>query len=161
GNRLVGRACAVRGDDLDPRTLDILGHTLGIAANIDVRTLGDPGPELAAELAHAVLDIKLLAAIARPREGEPRQRPGSLHPAKLVFVEEIVIAVLVTEEQPVMPGCLPRHALVKESAERRDARAGTDHDNRHGRIARKAELLRLLDINLDLVARVRALGKKG
>src|SRR5262249_40644699 len=60
-----------------------------------------------------------------------------------------------------MPGCLPCHALVEKSTERRDARAGTDHDDRHGRIAWKAEVLRLLYINLDLVARAYTLGEEG
>jgi hypothetical protein len=42
GDRLIGRAYAVLGDDLDQRALDVLGHALGIAADIDVGAVGDP-----------------------------------------------------------------------------------------------------------------------
>jgi len=41
---LVGRARTELGDDIDQRTFDVLGHSLGVAADIDVRALGEPGP---------------------------------------------------------------------------------------------------------------------
>src|SRR5262249_33906559 len=77
-NRLVGRARTVRGDDLDPCALDVLGHAFSIAADIDVRAVGEPGPEVAADLAHAVLDVELLGVVARPSEREAGQRAGGL-----------------------------------------------------------------------------------
>ena len=44
GRRLVGRARAVRGHDIDQRALDVTRHALGVAADIDVRAVGEPGP---------------------------------------------------------------------------------------------------------------------
>ncbi len=123
--------------------------------------VGDPGPELAAELAHPVLDIELLAAVARPRQREPRQRAGSLHAGELVLVEKITVAALMAEEQPVAPGCFARHALVEKGAERRDPGAGADHDDGRGWIGRKSKVLRFLDIDLELVAWAHALGQEG
>src|SRR5207237_5881940 len=117
------------GDDLDPRAFHILGHALGVAADVDVGAIGQPSPELAAELAHAILDVELFAAVARPREREPRQRAGGFHAAKLVFVEEIAVVALMAEEQPIATGRFARHALVEKGAERRDAGAWPDHDD--------------------------------
>src|SRR5215472_2807595 len=92
-NRLVGGARTVRGNDLDPRGLDVPGHAFGIAADIDVRAVSEPSPQLAADLAHTVLDVELLGAVARPGERESGQRARGLQAGELVFVEEIVIAV--------------------------------------------------------------------
>src|SRR5262249_36440579 len=160
-NRLVGSARAVCGDDLDPRGLDVLGHAFGIAADIDVRAVGEPSPQLTADLAHAVLDVELPGAVARPGEREPGQRACGLHAGELVLVEEIAVATLVAEEQPVAPGRFARHAFVQEGAERRDAGAGTDHDDGHGRISRQTEMLRLLDVDLDLISGAHALAEEG
>ena len=41
---LIGGARAELRDDIDQRTLDILRHPLGIAADIDVGATGEPGP---------------------------------------------------------------------------------------------------------------------
>src|SRR5262249_9789496 len=122
-NRLVGRPRTMRGDDLDPCALDILGHAFGIAADVAVRAVHEPGPEGAADLGYAVLDVELLGAVARPGERKPGQRARRLHAGELVLVEEIVIAALVAEEQPVAPGRFARHAFVQEGAKRCDAGA--------------------------------------
>src|SRR6516225_6145925 len=50
-------------DDIDQRPLDILCHALGIAANIHVRAFGEPCPQLAPDLAHAVLNIEFLGSV--------------------------------------------------------------------------------------------------
>src|SRR4029077_3419622 len=118
-------------------------------------------PELAAELAHAILDVELFAAVARPRQREPRQRAGGFHAAKLVFVEEVVVAALMAEEQPIATGRFARHAVMEKRAERRDADAGPDHDDGRRWIRRKTEVLRLLDVDFDLVAGARPLAEEG
>ena len=123
--------------------------------------IGEPSPKLAADLAHAVLDVELLGAVARPGEREPGQRARGLHAGELVLVEEIAIAALVAEEQPVAPGCFARHAFVQEGAERRDAGAGTDHDDGHGGIGRQTEVLRLLDEDVHRVSGAHALAEEG
>src|SRR5262249_29090650 len=131
GDSLVDRSRAVRGDQIHQGALHILAHGYG-AADIDVRAVGEPSPQLAADLAHAVLDVELLGAVARPGEREPGQRACSLQAGELVLVEEIVITPLVAEEQPVAAQSLRRHALVQECTKRRDSGPGPDHDYRHG-----------------------------
>src|SRR5262249_56127376 len=65
-NRLVGGARTVRGNDLDPRGLDVPGHAFGIAADIDVRAVSEPSPQLPPHLAPTLLHLELLAASPRP-----------------------------------------------------------------------------------------------
>src|SRR5947208_200049 len=64
---LVSRTRAVLADYLVQCALDIAAHGDG-AADIDVRAFGNPGPQLAAGLAHAILHIAFARAVARPRQ---------------------------------------------------------------------------------------------
>src|ERR1043166_10053281 len=89
-DRLLDGARAMLRHDVDQRALDILRHALGIAADIDMRAVGEPGPEVAADLAHAVLHEEFLAPVARPGEREAREHALRLHAGELVLVEEIV-----------------------------------------------------------------------
>ena len=140
--------------------LHILGHAQRVAADINVRAFLDPRPQIAPGLAHAVLHVDLLLAVARPGERQAREQAGGAHLAELLLVEEVVIAALMAEEQPVRPARLGGLALLQEGAERRDAGAGPDHDDRLGRIGRQREMLRLLHIDLELVARAHAAGQE-
>ena len=63
-------------------------------------------PQVAADLAHAVLHVDFLVAVARPGERQAREQAGGAHRLQLVLVEEIVVAALVAEEQPVAAGRL-------------------------------------------------------
>src|SRR5262245_17552018 len=72
-SRLFRAARAVLRHDIDQRGLDILCHALGVAADIEVRAVGDPTPQIAANLAHTILHVDLLIAIARPRERQTRE----------------------------------------------------------------------------------------
>jgi hypothetical protein len=67
----------------------------------------------------------------------------------------------MAEEQPVAPRRLERLPLVQERAERRNAGAGPDHDDRPRRIVGQREMLRLLHIDPDLVAGRRAAAQEG
>src|SRR5579883_677346 len=58
-DRIIGGAQAEGRDDIDERRFDILGHVLGIAADINVRSVGKPGPKIAADIAHAILHVDL------------------------------------------------------------------------------------------------------
>src|SRR5215211_5580929 len=98
GDRLVGRAHAVLRDDVDQRPFHVLGHALGVAAHIHMRAVGEPRPQIAADLAHAILHVEFLLAVARPGERETGQHTGRLHAGELVLVEKIVVAALVPEE---------------------------------------------------------------
>ena len=151
----------MRRDDLDERALDVLGHALGVAADVEMRAFGEPAPQLRPDLAHAVLDVDFLVAVARPGEGEPGQEPRLLHGGELVLVEEVGVLALVAEEEPVpsrRPGRLP---LAQEGAERRDAGARPDHDDRGRRVRRQREAVRLLDVELERGAGRDALGEEG
>jgi hypothetical protein len=50
-------------NDFMQRGIDIFGHTRGIAANIEVRTLLKPGEQVVRLLAHSVLDVKFFRLI--------------------------------------------------------------------------------------------------
>src|SRR5262249_12786175 len=102
--------------------------------------------------AHAVLYVELRLIVARPGQREPGEQPGMLHAGELILVEEIVVAVLMAEEQPVAAGRPGRHALVQEGTKRRNAGAGTDHDDRGGRVGGETEAIGLLHVDLDPVA---------
>src|SRR5690349_428666 len=99
----LGRgARAVVRNDIHQRALDVLGHAFGIAANIEMRALREPGPQFTADLAHAVLHIELLLAVARPGERKPREQARGFHRVELVLIEEVAVAALMAEEQPVL-----------------------------------------------------------
>src|SRR5205814_7565418 len=70
-------------------------------------------------------------------------------------------AALVAEEQPVLAGRTGRLAVEQEGTERRNAGAGADHDDWRLRILRQAEAVRLLHIDLELLALADALAKEG
>src|ERR1700759_1051483 len=70
GDGFAGVAAAMLGDDVDHGALDVLAHA-DRAADVEVRAVRKPLPEIGAELAHAVLDVELLLVVARPREREP------------------------------------------------------------------------------------------
>src|SRR5258705_10329497 len=111
-------------------------------------------------MSHAILDVELFTAVARPGQRQPGQSARRLHAGKLVLVEESVVATLMAEEQPVASRRLARHALVQKRAKRRDAGAGADHDDRQGGIGWQAEMLRLLNIDLDVVSGAHALAEE-
>src|SRR5215831_9959965 len=161
GDRVVGRARAVLRDDVDERPLHVLGHALGVTAYIDVGAVGEPSPQVAPHLAHAVLHVELLLAVARPGERQAREHARGLHAGELVLVEEVVVVALMAEEQPVAAGRLRSHALVQEGAERRDAGAGSNHDDGHGRIGREPEAMGTLHVDFESVAWPDALGEVG
>ncbi|MDB5649849.1 MAG: hypothetical protein JWL62_1369 [Hyphomicrobiales bacterium] len=54
----------MRGGDLTQSLLDVARHALGIAADVEMRALVEPGPEIRASLAHPVLYINFLRTVA-------------------------------------------------------------------------------------------------
>ena len=66
----------------------------------------------------------------------------------------------MAEEQPVAARRADRAPLLQESPERRDAGAGSDHDDRH-RISRQAEGTSFLHIDAQLAAKRATFGKIG
>ena len=50
--------------DFDQRLVNVLGHSLRVAANVKIGTLLQPGPNLFSLFEHSVLDINLMGLIA-------------------------------------------------------------------------------------------------
>ena len=67
----------------------------------------------------------------------------------------------MAEEQPVLAGRAGGAAVEQEGAERRHAGAGPDHDDRRLGILRQRKTMRLLHIDLQLIAGIDPLGKEG
>src|SRR5262249_8924083 len=145
-------ALAVLRHHVDQRSLYILRHPQRVTAHIYMLTALHPCAQVAAFVAHAVLNIDLLVTIARPSEGQPTEMAGPAHRFQLVLVEEVKVAALMAKIEPVGPGRPRGKALLKERAERRDAGAGPDHDDRLAGIGGKRKMLRLLNIDPDPVA---------
>src|SRR5690348_4298910 len=57
GPGVVGGVAAVRHGDVDERGMDVPGHVVGVAADVQVRAFLQPGVEFPALLAQAVLDV--------------------------------------------------------------------------------------------------------
>src|SRR5580704_13507234 len=117
---------AVLRRDFQQRVLDVLGHALGIAADIEMRALVEPRPELGRVLAHAMLNVDLLRLVARESEVELFKQAAALPIDDLVFVQKVGGAFLLAEEQPVGSFGAARLALLEESAKRGNAGAGPD-----------------------------------
>src|SRR3569623_2149745 len=85
---------------------------------------------------------------------------GRLHGIEFVGVEEIAFAALMAEKQPVAPRRPSRPPVVQEGAEWCHTGAGADHDDGRLWILRQPEPMRLLNVDLERVARIDALCKK-
>src|SRR5438105_2415774 len=64
------------------------------------------------------------------------------HRFEFLAVKEIRLRALLAEEEPVASLRADRAALVQERAERRDARAGADHDDRRLAVFRQTKTVR-------------------
>src|SRR5260370_9784001 len=107
-------AALFRGD-FQQRILDVLGHALGIAADVEMSGFVEPRPERGRVLAHAMLKVDLLRLVARESKVELLEHAAALPIDDLVFVEKIRGAFLLAEEQPVGPLGAARLALLEES----------------------------------------------
>ncbi len=114
---------AVFGDDLVEGGVDVAGHGGGIAAHVEVSSGLEPPEQVGAVLAHAVLDVDLVLLVAGERQVEAVEQAVGDEAVEFVGVEVVGVAVLVAEEQPVLPGRSGRGAVV-EAAERGDSVPG-------------------------------------
>ena len=99
--------------------IDVLGHPRGVAADVEVRAVLQPAPQVGGVFHHAVLHVDLAGLVARERGVQPGQRAVAQPGFEFGAVEEIVGAVLVAEEQP---GAAAMRLLAARSA--RKARNG-------------------------------------
>src|SRR5713101_2242066 len=155
----AGTLAALLGRNLQQRVLDVLGHALGIAADIEVRAFLQPAPELGRVLAQAVLDVDLLGLVAREGEIEVGQHAAALPVEDLVLVEKIRGAFLIAEEQPVPALGAARLALLEKSPKRGNTGAGSDHDGRSIVVGRRREAVALLHEHRHDVARLGEIGE--
>src|SRR4029078_6191642 len=144
------------GHNIYKSAFNIFRHAQSIAAHIYVRTTLKPDPKIAPVIAHAVLDVDFLVAVARPGQRQTGEMARLAHGLEFFLVEEIVVAALVSEIQPVRAGRIGDKPLLQKRAERRDAGAGPDHDDRLVRIGRQCEMLRLLHVDAHPLARLDA-----
>src|SRR5260221_5880253 len=150
---------AFLGDDPGERGVDVLRHTLCVAADIDRSAVLQPRPERRGLLAHPMLDIELLGLVAREGGVEAAQQAIGDIALKLLLIEKIEFAPLIAEEQPVATARADRAALLEKGAGRRDAGAGTDHDDRRIVFLRQAEAVRRPHPDLALGPRATPPGK--
>src|SRR5712671_3083960 len=159
-DRLLGDLGSDRlhvGIGLDQRAAHVLGHLLGVAADIEIGAVLEPLDQLAAAIPQAVLDVDLLRRVAREGDVHAGQRPVLQGILPFELVEEVVGVVAVAEEQPGFSGGARAAALLDEAAERRDAGARTHHDDvAIGR--RQAEMLVGPQLHPHAVALAQALG---
>ena len=89
-------------DNGEQRRLDVRRHASGIAADVQMRAVLQPCPELRAVLGQAVLHIDLVLLIARERDVEAREH-ALIAPAEPVgLVEEVELERAVAEHEPVV-----------------------------------------------------------
>src|SRR5690606_19856003 len=132
---------ALLADDVEQRLVHVPGHALGIAADVEVRAPLQPLVQPPRLLPQPVLDVHLLRAVARERDVHAREH-AFLAPAQpFELVEEIGGEAAVAVHEPVIAPVAVLGAVLDEGAERRDAGAGTDHDDGHVAIRGQAEAI--------------------
>src|SRR5690606_13480325 len=136
GGGVLDGIAAVFGHDVVQGLIHVLGHALGVAADVEVPAGFEPRPEFGAGLAHAVLHVELVGLVAGKGGVDAGEQAGFLPGADLVLIKVVGGGVLVAEEQPVAAGGGGGGAFFEEGAERRDAGARPDHDHRGRRIGR-------------------------
>ena len=88
--------------NLDEGTVNVLGHVLLIAADVEVRTALKPLPYLSAVFLEPVLNVDFLFLVSGPCCSEP-PKVAFVNPSfNFVLVVELGFLGLVTKEQPVL-----------------------------------------------------------
>ena len=138
--------------DVDQRRVNIWRKMGSIAADIDVRTVLQPGKQVARLFLHAMLDVDLVTPVARKRDVHPAQRSVLQPRLPFALVKEVGAKIALAKEQPVLAAGAVRLALLHESAVRRDASSRADHHDGHIAV-RKTEMG--VGLNIDRQHRVR------
>ena len=100
----VGVQPTALGDDGVQRPVDVAGHMGRVAANIEMRAVGQPPVQLVGVFQHPVPHVLLLHSVAGERQVQPGQRAGRGEFLQVLAVEVVGGTVPVTEEQPRRPG---------------------------------------------------------
>jgi hypothetical protein len=138
---VVEGAVRTPGDDVKERCFYILGHTGGVAADIEVGASLQPRVELFAVLLQAVLNVDFTGLVAGERGVQAGEYPVFVHSLELIFVEVVHGLALFAEEEPVIAFLTGGLAFFEEGAEGGDAGAGADHDDGHRGVFGQAEVV--------------------
>src|ERR1700738_1121768 len=111
---------AVFGRDVTDRLVDVLGHRVGRAADVQLSPVLQPSPQLRASPAHQVLHIDLLLLVPGECQVKLGEQPVGVHRLDLVAVVEVSGGVLLAEEQPVGSGGAEGGSFLQGTAERGD-----------------------------------------
>ena len=94
-----------------------------------------------------MLNVYFVCLIARPRAIQSRQKAFACETFPIFFVGVIALLALRSEEEPVFSFCAESLPLLQKCAERRDASARSNHDQRQGLIFRHVKMFRRTGIN--------------
>src|SRR4051812_24787863 len=72
--RRLSALATLLGDDADQGFVDVGGERLGVAADVEMGPLLEPGVEVPGLLQHAVLDVDLARAVPRESDVHPAER---------------------------------------------------------------------------------------
>jgi hypothetical protein len=128
--------------------MNVFGHSLRVAADIEERTLVQPAPEFSTLFFHALLHIDFIGLISGKRGGEFVKESGFLGSQKFLAVQEIGFRVLISEEEPIATRVAMDGTVLEKASKRGDTSSRADHDHvaiRGG----KMKMARGLDIDGD------------
>ena len=111
-------------------------------------------------LQHLVLHVDLVRLVSGEGGIEAGEVTIGEHRFQFLAIEKVGSRTAFAKEEPVAPGVAKRPPFVQKAAKRRDARAGTDHDDRRGSIWRKAKFVVRLDVNRQSLADGNAVAKQ-
>mmetsp|Transcript_1269 Transcript_1269/g.3800 ORF Transcript_1269/g.3800 Transcript_1269/m.3800 type:complete len:384 (+) Transcript_1269:254-1405(+) len=124
-------------------TVHVARHVFGIPANVQAApALMQCCPHFFSLRCEAMLHVVLLGTVSRKGTAEAGEGATALERTQLVLVYEIVLGFAAPKEQHGLPKRLApvfrSLPLLQEAAERREASARSNHDNR--RLQRRGEL---------------------
>ena len=151
---------ALRFNDAMQRGVHILRHAAGVAAHVDAGAALNPTPQLRTLFDHAVLHVDLAFLVAREGGVHAREVAVREHRFKFLAIEKIGGSAALSEEEPVLARRREGTPLVQECAERSDAGAGADHDDRRIGRSGQTELLVGMDVDGTAFAGVSAIGQQ-
>jgi hypothetical protein len=126
---LIKRFTAMLGNDRHQGCVNVFGHSLCVAADVEERTLVQPAPEFSTLFFHAVLDIDFFGLISGKRSGEFVKESGFLGSQEFIAVKEVGFLVLISEKEPIATRMAMDGTVLKKGPKRGDTGSRADHDH--------------------------------
>ena len=145
---LIKRFTAMLGNDRHQGCVNVFGHSLCVAADVEERTLVEPAPEFSTLFFHAVLYIDFFGLISGKRSGEFVKESGFLGSQEFIAVQEVGFLVLISEKEPIATRMAMDGTVLEKGPKRGDTGSRADHDHVAVRW-RKMKMAGVLDINGD------------